>query len=501
MNPEFKEKIGDSLRAVLPITGIVLVLCVTVASMPLAPLMLFLTGAVLLVVGMSFFNVGADMAMMPIGERVGLYLSKTGRLALILIASFFIGALITMAEPDLNVLAGQIPGVPDETIIWCVAIGVGLFLLLAFLRTLFSWSLNLLLLLCYGAIFVRAAFVPRDFLAVAFDSGGVTTGPITVPFIMALGIGLSSMGKDDGGSNDFGLIGLCSVGPILSVLVLSFIYKASGGSYTPLSIPELTSTKEVWMQFQSSFVGYGKEVLSALLPVLVLFLVFQFFFLHLHIKTLVRITVGIVYTFVGLTMFLTGVNVGFMPAGNYIGSRLAVLDYNWILIPLGMLIGFFIVKAEPAVGVLGRQVEDISDGAISQKNIPTGLSISMAVSVGLSMVRVLTGISILWFLIPGYAVALGLSFVVPKIFTAVAFDSGGVASGPMTATFLLPFAMGAVEALGGNVLQDAFGIVAMVAMTPLVTLQIIGLMYKLRTRRQKAETEYPVHEETIIELM
>ncbi len=501
MPTDFREKINDSLKAVLPITGIVMVLCVTVASMPLAPLMLFLVGAVLLVVGMGLFNVGADMAMMPIGQKVGLFLSRTGKLKLILISSFFIGALITMAEPDLNVLAGQIPGVPDETIIWCVAIGVGLFLVLAFLRTLLSWNLNFLLLLCYGLVFTLAAFVPGDFLAVAFDSGGVTTGPITVPFIMALGIGLSSMGKDDSGSNDFGLIGLCSVGPILSVLILSLIYRSGGGSYTPLSIPELSSTKEVWMQFQSSFTDYAKEVTSALLPVLILFLTFQFIFLRLNKKTLIRITLGIVYTFVGLTLFLTGVNVGFMPAGNYIGSRLAALPYNWILIPLGMLIGFFIVKAEPAVGVLGRQVEDITDGAISQKTILVGLSISMALSVGLSMVRVLTGISILWFLIPGYVVALGLSFVVPKIFTAVAFDSGGVASGPMTATFLLPFAMGAVEALGGNVLQDAFGIVAMVAMTPLVTLQLIGLVYKLRTKHKKPKVEYEIHEETIIELM
>lgn len=501
MNGDFKEKVNESLKAVLPITGIVMVLCVTVASMPLAPLMLFLMGAVLLVVGMGFFNVGADMAMMPIGEKVGKYLSKTGKLPLILISSFFIGALITTAEPDLNVLAGQIPGVPDAVIIWCVAIGVGLFLMISFLRTLLSWNLNFLLILCYCLVFALAAFVPSDFLAAAFDSGGVTTGPITVPFIMALGIGLSSAGKDDSGSNDFGVIGLCSVGPILSVLVLSLIYHTHGGSYTPLSIPELTSTKEVWMQFQSSFVGYGKEVLSALLPVLILFLVFQFFFLRLNRKTLIRITVGIVYTFVGLTLFLTGVNVGFMPAGNYIGSRLAVLDINWILVPLGMLIGFFIVKAEPAVGVLGRQVEDITDGAISRKTILTGLSVSMAASVGLSMVRVLTGISVLWFLIPGYVLALGLSFVVPRIFTAVAFDSGGVASGPMTATFLLPFAMGAVEALGGNVLQDAFGIVAMVAMTPLVTLQIIGLLYRLRTRREKKQVEYEIHEETILELM
>jgi len=228
--------------------------------------------------------------------------------------------------------------------------------------------------------------------------------------------------------------------------------------------------------------------------------VFQVFFLKLRRKALVKILVGMLYTLVGLTLFLTGVNVGFMPAGNYIGKQLAELPYNWVLVPLGMLIGYYIVKAEPAVLVLNKQVEEITGGAISQKVMMAGLSIGMSVSLGLSMVRVLTGVSLLWFLVPGYALALGLSFLVPKIFTAIAFDSGGVASGPMTATFLLPFAMGACEAVGGNILTDAFGIVAMVAMTPLITIQIIGLVYQFKTRRAPAAAEvHAVQDEEIIE--
>lgn len=498
MNHKLKEKITESLSAVLPITAIMVVLCITITPMPIATLMMFLMGAFLLIIGMGFFTLGADMAMMPIGEKVGVQLTKSKKLGIIAVACFVIGVIITMAEPDLAVLAGQMPGVPDMVLIMAVACGVGVFLVISFFRTLLGWSLNTILIIGYGLIFVLAIFVPKDFLAVAFDSGGVTTGPITVPFLMALGIGLTSVGKTRNSQSDsFGLIALCSLGPILSVLILGMVFKSEGGAYTPLVIPHVESTRDLWMQFQPAFLEYGKEVLIALAPIVIFFIIFQIAFLKLHKKPVIKIIVGLVYTFIGLTLFLTGVNVGFMPAGNYIGSQLASLDYNWILIPLGMVIGFFLVKAEPAVVVLNKQVEEITEGSISQKVMMSGLSVGMAISVGLAMIRVLTGISIFWFLVPGYAIALGLSFVVPKIFTSIAFDSGGVASGPMTATFLLPFAMGACEAAGGNILTDAFGIVAMVAMTPLITIQIIGLAYRVKTHKAKSQIAILADEEII----
>ena len=495
------EKIKESLAAVLPVTGIVLLLSITVTPMPLSTMAMFLTGAVLLIVGMGLFTLGADMAMMPIGEKVGVQLTKTTKLWLIALSCFVIGVIITIAEPDLTVLAQQTPGVPNIVLILCVAVGVGLFLVLAFLRSLFSWNLNWILIACYIIVFTLACFVPRKFLAVAFDSGGVTTGPITVPFIMALGVGLATVGKSDkaGEENNFGLIALCSVGPILSVLLLGMVYGSSEGNYTPLSIPFVETTRDLWLQFRPGLGEYGHEVLLALAPVIVFFIIFQLFFLKMRRNALVRIIVGIVYTFLGLTLFLAGVNIGFMPAGYTLGTQLAGLEYNWILIPLGMLIGYFIVKAEPAVAVLNKQVEDITEGVISQKMMMTGLSVGMACSVGLAMLRVLTGVNILWILVPGYAIALGLAFVVPKIFTAVAFDSGGVASGPMTATFLLPFAMGACDAVGGEILSDAFGIVAMVAMTPLIIIQLIGLVYRIRTAHSE-RVAIAMAEEEIIDL-
>lgn len=484
MNHHLKAKIHESLAAVLPVTMIVLILSMTVTPMSLSTLMMFLTGAVMLIVGMGFFTLGADMAMMPIGEAMGSQITKFKKLPTIVIACFMIGMIVTIAEPDLKVLAGQTPGVPDMVLILAVAAGVGAFLAVSFLKTFFRWKLQYILLICYALVFGFSVFVPREFLAVAFDSGGVTTGPITVPFIMTLGLGLASVSKGEDDSDSFGLIALCSVGPILSVMILGLVFQSSGGGYTPLSIPEVETTQDLFLEFGRALPHYGHEVLTALLPIVVLFLIFQFFFLKIRRRPLIKIAIGMIYTFIGLTMFLTGVNVGFMPAGNELGGQISSLSYNWILVPLAMLIGFYIVKAEPAVAVLNKQVEDITGGAISQRVMMTGLSVGMACALALAMIRVLTGISILWFLIPGYLFALGLSFVVSPIFTSIAFDSGGVASGPMTATFLLPFAMGACEALGGNILTDAFGIVAMVAMSPLIIIQLIGLIYKVKTSRR-----------------
>jgi len=321
---------------------------------------------------------------------------------------------------------------------------------------------------------------------VAFDSGGVTTGPMTVPFIMAFGVGVSAIRSDKHAANDsFGLVALCSIGPILAVLLLGLIFRPDSADYTSVTIPEMETSVDLWGVFAEGFPTYIEEIAVSLLPIAAFFALFNFFKLKLEKRQLGRYGVGLLYTYIGLVIFLTGANVGFMPAGNYLGSVLASLPYKAIIVPIGMVIGYFIVQAEPAVYVLMRQVEELTDGAISGASMKHSLSIGVAVSVGLAMMRVLTGLSIFYLLIPGYAIAIALSFFVPKIFTAIAFDSGGVASGPMTATFLLPFAMGACSALGGDIVSDAFGVVAMVAMTPLVTIQALGLLYRFRTRHIK----------------
>ncbi len=488
MTQKLKDKITESLLAVMPITGIVLVLCVTIAPIPLSPFLLFVFGAVLLTVGMGLFTLGAEMSMMIIGERVGWRLTQNKSLVSVGVLCFIIGVIITIAEPDLQVLAEQLPTLPNSVLILAVAAGVGVFLVLAFLRAFLGWKLRRMLLLFYPLIIILAFFVPDDFVAVAFDSGGVTTGPITVPFIMALGIGLGSISKrDDDGTSNFGLVALCSIGPILAVMLLGLIYSPDSAQYTLAEIPDIEDTRALWGYFVSAFPEYAVEVLEAVGPIVVFFLVYQAVSLRLRRRHIIKIFIGLAYTLLGLTLFLTGVNVGFAPVGTYLGSHLASVGSGWVIVPVAMIIGCFIIKAEPAVVVLNKQVEDITGGAISQHVMMTGLSIGMAASLALAMIRVLTGIHLLWFIIPGYAIALILSFFVPPLFTAIAFDSGGVASGPMTATFLLPFAMGACEAVGGNVLTDAFGVVAMVAMTPLVIIQLIGLAYRIKTGTTKVK--------------
>ena len=489
-----KEKWQEALAAVLPIIAIVLVLCFFVVPISSSILLCFLLGAAMLMIGMMFFTLGAETAMTPMGERIGSCLTRSKNLAAVVLLSFLLGFIVTISEPDLQVLAQQVPAVPNMLLVVFVACGVGLFLVVALLRMLFGIALPPLLVVFYAAVFLLAVFVPKDFLSVAFDSGGVTTGPMTVPFIMALGVGISAIRSDRHAADDsFGLVALCSIGPILAVMILGMLYRPQESVYEAYVLPDVSDSRELWTLFVNGLPSYIKEIAVALLPIVVFFFLFQITVLKLSGRVLVKILVGLVYTYVGLVLFLTGANVGFMPAGNYLGQMLAGMKWPWLLVPIAMLMGYFIVKAEPAVYVLNKQVEEMTDGAISAKAMGTGLSIGVCISVGIAMVRVLTGISILWFLIPGYAIALGISFFVPKIYTAIAFDSGGVASGPMTATFLLPLAQGACLVRGGNVVTDAFGIVAMVAMTPLITIQVMGLASRiLEKRREKEAAMQPV---------
>lgn len=501
-NEVLREKTRESVASVLPITIIVLVLCFILVPTPNGLLLSFLVGAAMLILGMGLFTLGADMSMTLIGEHVGSSMTKSRKIFWIICGSFFIGVIITISEPDLQVLAQQVTSIPNFILIMSVSLGVGIFLVVAMLRVLLKIKLRYLLIFFYLIVFVLAAFVPKEFLSIAFDSGGVTTGPMTVPFIMALGVGVCSVRNDEGADDDsFGMVALCSIGPILAVLILGLLY-SPGITVDPFEIPALEDSRQLWDGYLHGLPEYVGEVALSLAPIALFFIIFQLVSLKLPRKQFIKICVGILYTYFGLVLFLTGVNVGFMPVGYYLGSELAQADINWLIIPLAMLIGYFIVAAEPAVHVLNKQVNDITNGAVSAKAMNLSLSIGVAVSLGLSMIRVMTGLSIMWFIVPGYLIALVLSFIVPEFFTSIAFDSGGVASGPMTATFLLPFAQGASNALGGNIIMDAFGVVAMVAMTPLITIQVLGLYYTLKQKRVKKveETDSDTFDDEIIEL-
>lgn len=485
MKKKLIETIKEALSSVLPITAVVFVLSISVTPVPVGTLILFLFGAVLLVLGMGLFTMGVDMSLMPLGEDIGIKMTTGKKILLVAFVSFVMGVIITIAEPDLQVLGKLVPGIPDRVLILTVSCGVGIFLLLAILRILFRISLSKMLIASYFVVIILSFFTPHNFIAVAFDSGGVTTGPITVPFIMAMGLGLASIrGDRDSLEDSFGLVALCSIGPIMAVMLLGIFYHPENTEYVASVIPKITTSIDMISEFGHQIPHYFIEVAKSVWPILAVMLIFQLITRRYRRHQLVRLLIGFIYTFAGLVLFLTGVNVGFIPVGQYVGSYIVQSPMKWLLLPLGAVIGYFIVAAEPAVHVLKKQVEEVSGGGIPGRAVQTYLSIGTSAALVISMLRVLTGISIYWFLIPGYIAAIVLTFFVPKIFTGIAFDSGGVVTGPMTSTFLLPFAIGACVN-PDNIMTDAFGLVAMVAMAPLIAIQLMGIIYKNKIQQAK----------------
>lgn len=489
-------KLKESLISVLPVTAIVLILSFTpVVDLTVTETVAFAVCAVLLILGIGLFNLGADLAMTPMGEHVGSGLTKSKKLAVLISVCFLMGLLITIAEPDLSVLAGQVEAVMNSTVlIVTVGIGVGLFLVLAVLKIVFRLNLSMLLMFFYMLLFALCALLIEvgkvNFLPLSFDSGGVTTGPITVPFIMALGVGIATtIGGRNANENSFGLIAMCSIGPMIAVIVLSM---ASNGEMSPEAMENLANYATV----EGSLNELGHVILTniknvglALGLVVVFFFILQFAILKLPKNKLIQIGIGIAYTFVGLIIFLTAVEVGFMPVGFKLGQSIANL-HPAVLVVFGLVLGMVVVLAEPAVHVLNKQVEEITGGGVKKIEMLLALSLAVGVSIALSIIRMIFRFSILYYLIPGYMISLGLSFFVPKIYTAIAFDSGGVASGPLTSSFILPLVVGACIALSGgsaaNIMTDAFGVVAMVAMTPLITIQSLGFKAVMSAKvRQK----------------
>ena len=473
-------KLKDSLISVLPVAAIVLVLSFTpLLSLSVTETVAFAVCSVFLILGIGLFNLGADLAMTPMGEHVGSGLTKSKKIFLLISVCFVMGVLITIAEPDLSVLANQVSAVMnDMVLIITVGVGVGLFLVLAILKIVFKKSLAMLLMFFYMMLFAFAAMLIQsgkaDFLALSFDSGGVTTGPITVPFIMALGVGIATtIGGKDANENSFGLIAMCSIGPMLAVMILSMT--ANGTNMSGLG--NYDSVQESIENFGHIVLNVNKNVGIALGLVVAFFFILQFAILKLPKRKIIQIIIGIAYTFFGLVIFLVAVEVGFMPIGFKIGQQIAQSNPA-LLIIFAFILGMVVVLAEPAVHVLNKQVADVTGGGVKRIEMLVALSLAVGVSIGLSVIRMIFNFSILYYLIPGYLISLGLAFFVPKLYTAIAFDSGGVASGPLTSSFILPLVVGACIALNGgetdSILTDAFGVVAMVAMTPLITIQALG---------------------------
>ncbi|MCM1195300.1 MAG: DUF1538 domain-containing protein [Firmicutes bacterium] len=478
-------KLKESVISVLPVAVIVLIVSFTpLVDFTWQEQVTFAVCSVFLIVGISLFNLGADLAMTPMGEHVGSGLTKSKKVGILLSVCFVMGVLITVAEPDLSVLASQVADIINNTaLIVTVGVGVGLFLVLAVLKIIFKKNLSTMLMFFYMMLFALSALLidsgKNDFLALSFDSGGVTTGPITVPFIMALGVGIATtIGGRNANENSFGLIAMCSIGPILAVVILAM---TSNGSISNDSLNSIatsyTYTESLTKVLGEALLNNMKNVAIALGLVVAFFMILQFTVLKLPKKKLLQITIGIGYTFVGLIIFLVAVEVGYMPIGFKLGQGLANC-HNAVLAAFGFGLGLVVVLAEPAVHVLNKQVEEVTGGGVKKIEMLVALSLAVGVSICLSIIRMIYHFSILYYLVPGYLISLGLSFFVPKIYTAIAFDSGGVASGPLTSSFILPMVVGACVALNNgdptNILTDAFGVVAMVAMTPLITIQALG---------------------------
>ncbi|MDR2137346.1 MAG: DUF1538 domain-containing protein [Synergistaceae bacterium] len=481
-------KLRESLQAVFPIVTIILLLHATVVPMPAGTLMLMAAGAVLLVLGLTLFSLGTDLAMMPMGEHIGSALIQSRNLKLLIVSSFVFGFVVTIAEPDLQVMTKQVPSMPDWALLGGVAAGVAFFLVLGVLRILLRWRLSWMLMGFY-ALTLMVALKSPDYVAVAFDASAVTTGPITVPFLLSMGVGVAATaGSRNEENNNFGVCALCSIGPILTVLIMGLFYDAQSTGYEFETPATVESAAELARLFAWGFVRSFREVLTVVVPICSIFALYQVTHLRLSKTELVKIGVGLLYLMVGLTIFLTGVNRGFMPSGKYLGESMGALSYNWILVPICLAVGACVVVAEPAVHVLTKQVEEITSGAISRRMMLFGMALGVGLAMSLAMLRMLAGLSIWWCVVPGYLVALSLTFYVPGIFVGIGFDSGGVAAGAMSAAFVLPFTLGVCNALGGDIMTDAFGVVGMIAMMPPITVQAMGVIYKRAASASLKET-------------
>ena len=501
------EKIKEACKSALPIALIILLLSFTVCPLPNDIFIAFVIGTCLLVVGLGLFSLGAEMSMERIGSHIGANLTRSRKIPVIAILSLIVGVLITISEPDLHVLAGY-TGDQKFPFILAVAAGLGVILVIAVMRIIFNIKFKYILTIGYGAILILsvvAYLIDPTFLAIAYDAGGVTTGAMSVPFVMSIGAGIASItSQNSEDDTSFGLMAVCSIGPIISILIMGLAGGFKNISYTPHNLPVFDNSQQMGWSFISAIPHIVKDVLMGLLPIIAFFLIYQFFTVKVQKKEMAQIFIGAAYTFVGMVLFLVGVNVGFMPVGSFLGETFANMRHAWIVIPVGMIIGFCMTYAEPAVGVLNKQVEDATSGTIPPKVLPMAMALGVAASAGIAMTRALTGIPILPFLIVGYIIAVVLAFFCPSLFTSIAFDAGGVASGVMAATFLLPLSIGVCairNATADQIMVDAFGTIALVAMAPPITIQIVGLMYKIKLRHSQSavEDEEPVIIEEICE--
>lgn len=483
------EKLKEVLFSVIPVVIIVLILNFTIVPLESTLFIKFIIGAVFITLGLTLFLLGVESGVTIIGNKMGEAITKTNKLWIVLIAGLILGFFVSIAEPDLHIVAEQVDLVSSGSIskwniVLVVSIGIAIMLAVGMGRILYSFPLFKLLTILYGIILILSILSSKAFLAISFDSSGATTGALTVPFIMALAVGVSRMKRDSKASekDSFGLIGVVSTGAIIAVMVMSIF---SGSNEITGTLGENISSDSIIQILWYEFRVIGIEIIVALLPIIFLFLIFQKISFKINFRELRKIGFGLLFTYVGLVVFLVGVNTGFMKVGNEVGYKIATMDNKGFVIIVGFLLGIVTIMAEPAVYVLTNQIEDVTSGYVKRKVVLFTLAIGVGFAIAFSVIRILIPDLQLWqFLLPGYMISIALTYISPKLFVGIAFDSGGVASGPMTATFILAYTQGVAKATPGvNVMVDGFGVIAMVAMAPLISLQILGVIFRLKSRK------------------
>lgn len=508
-NRFFRTLLSSSL-SIIPIVAIVLILSIPFNGTQIIPLKgndypLILIGAIVLLFGLAIFSLGASRGLSKVGEHLGASLSKQNNIFIIVIVTFVLGTLITCAEPSIMILSTQTP-LPGWMLVMFISIGVGLFVAVGVIRVIKQSKLNIWLLCLYGLVFALCILVDREgqLMPLVWDAGGATTGSATVPFLLSLGAGVAAVrGGKNATENSFGLVAISSIGPLLSMAILAIIVSVNGGQNMPYTstIIDLHSDVSIYSRFINELFptvdaggnigNYGTilEVTLALLPIMLVFFIYQSIFIKLPAKEIVRILFGFLFSFIGLVLFLTGVKAAMMPLGDYVGQSIG--QYGpWAVILICFMFGLVTIVCEPATHVLTKQVEDVSSGGISKKTVLITLSIGVGVAIALAAIRSYFNINIVYFIVPGYLIALALTFFCPSLYTAIAFDSGGVASGPMTVSFILPMIIGMTLKVdsSANIMARSFGVIAFVAMTPLICLQILGIYINIK--KQIALTRY-----------
>lgn len=481
----------------LPLAAVIIIVCGFVEPLENAfDYVKLVVGYVSVIVGQALFLDGLNISILPIGKLVGSSLVKLKKVAFIIFFGFVFGLLATVAEPALAVLARQthmiMPIVNETAFLWIMGGGIGVMVGFALYRIMKDLPIKTVFTVLYGITFLAILFVPQEFVALAFDGSGATTGDISVPFILALGMGVSvTMSKHKANDDTFGIIGLASVGPILALFVYGIILKAANGGVLPAAnLYDPGAAESLGEIIRGNLSG----VALALFPVVIVFLPFQHFFIKLPKKEFTIILLGSISVYVGLLIFLSGIDFGFAFAAKYIGevflNPLRPSWFKWLLLLVGFILGMAITLSEPAVTVLGEQLEEITNGHIQKMTIRLTLAIGIGFAALFSMVKILTEINILWFLVPLYAIALIMMKYTSTLFVGLAFDSGGVSGGALTSAFLTPLTLGAAQAVAEasgpgaqSVLTNGFGIIAFISVTPLIAVQALGIIYDMRLKK------------------